>query len=780
MLSKRVFVMSVLLAAVASLVAPSLSYAAWNGGHDVVGCTSAAKTWYFAEGTTRPGFNEWICLLNPSRSQTTAHLAYMLSDGTTTGKDYSLPANSRTTVDVANDVAAGSDVSVKVASDAPVVAERPMYFRYNGTITGGHDVVGANAPQETWYFAEGTCRPDFDPYICIQNPGASDADVRITYMLGNGKTAVQALKVTKSSRSTVVVKQALGEGDDAAHDFSAKVETTNGAKVVAERPMYFNYKGSWTGGHDVVGALSPAPAFYFAEGTCRPGFDPYICIQNPGATAAHAKITYMLGNGAVKSQALTVARNSRYTAVVKQFLGEYDNTEHDFSAKVETTDGSMIIAERPMYFAYKGAWTGGHDVVGALTPATRYYFAEGTCRPGFDPYLCIQNAGAADTVVSITYMLGDGSSRAQQVGVGKNSRTTVFVKDTLGEANDAAHDFSAEVEAPAGSSIVVERPMYFNYYSTARWTLCAVGDVNLGGDMSPILSANGFGYVWSGVSDKLKAATLTFANLECTMSYRGEQVQGKTFTFRGDPAALPAMRDAGVDVVSQANNHARDFGATALLDCLGYLNADGIAHCGAGADYGSAHVPAYLNAQGLRVAFLAYDDIGFGGWYAGTNYPGVCDATDTGQMVADIAGAKANADLVVVSFHWGTERKYTPDAAQTALAHLAVDQGADIVLGTHPHVDQGFEFYKGKLIANSLGNFVFSPGSAEGHYSMLTEMSMDARGFTGLRAWPVYINNGRPGIVGGADGTNQISQVAGLSQQLGTPARVGDGVMYIP
>jgi len=303
MFSRRTLIASILVAVVMSLAAPAMSYAAWNGGHDVVGCNAAGKTWYFAEGTTRSGFNEWICLLNPNAGATSAHLTYMLADGKTIGKDYNLPARSRTTVDVDNDVEAGNDVSVKVESGAPVVAERPMYFRYNGTITGGHDVVGATAPRQTWFFAEGTCRPGFAPYICIQNPGGSDAAVRVTYMLGNGKTAVQNVNVAHNSRYTVVVKQALGKGDDAAHDFSAKVETTNGATVVAERPMYFNYKGNWTGGHDVVGAQAPATAFYFAEGTCRPGFDPYICIQNPGATTSHVKITYMLGNGAVKQQA---------------------------------------------------------------------------------------------------------------------------------------------------------------------------------------------------------------------------------------------------------------------------------------------------------------------------------------------------------------------------------------------------------------------------------------------------------------------------------------------
>jgi hypothetical protein len=99
--------------------------------------------------------------------------------------------------------------------------------------------------------------PRFDPYICIQNPGATDAAVSITYMKGDGTTDTQTLTVGKNSRSTVTVRDKLGTGDDASHDFSAKVECTNGQKIIAERPMYFNYKGIWTGGHDVVGALAP-------------------------------------------------------------------------------------------------------------------------------------------------------------------------------------------------------------------------------------------------------------------------------------------------------------------------------------------------------------------------------------------------------------------------------------------------------------------------------------------------------------------------------------------
>ncbi|MBU1670854.1 MAG: CapA family protein [Actinobacteria bacterium] len=779
MLRKTIIALGVAVLSVA--FAPmALASSGWTGGHDVVGCTQAATTWYFAEGTTRTGFNEWVCLYNPADNDTSATFTYMLEDGSTEVKTYELRAASRTTVDVNLELGPGHDVSIKVDSAAPVVAERPMYFRYNGMWTGGHDVVGTNGPLPEWFFAEGTCRPGFDPYICIQNPGSGDAAVLVTYMLGDGTTREENLTVGAHSRSTVVPRQLLGEGDDAAHDFSAHVETTNGALIVAERPMYFNYKGGWSGGHDVVGATAPSTAFHFAEGTCRPGFDPYLCIQNPSDKTSRLRITYMLGSGATQAQSLAISPHSRSTVVVKQVLGEFDDPAHDFSASVETTDGSKVIAERPMYFNYKGAWTGGHDVVGATSPAQSFSFAEGTCRPGFDAYLCIQNPGPETSAINITYVLGDGTSRQQALDVGPNSRATVFVKDVLGEGNDPAHDFSATVATTNGTEIIAERPIYYDYYSTAKWSMAVLGDVNLGGDVSPTLAANGFGYVWTGVGPYISEATLGFANLECTMSYQGSPVPGKTFTFEGDPNALPAMRDAGVDVVSQANNHARDYGAVALLDCLGYLDGFGIAHCGAGADYESAHVPAYLDAEGLRVAFLAYDDIGTAGWYADAGYPGVCDATDTGRLIADVQAASLNADFVVVSFHWGNEKEYTPTARQANLARLSIDCGADIVLGHHPHVVQGMEIYNGGLICYSLGNFVFNPGSDAGHYTILTRISLDSRGFLQAESHPVHIDSCRPTIMGGEAGAAWINQVAAIVQGLGTPARVQDNVMYVP
>ena len=436
----------------------------------------------FAEGTCRSDFDAYFCIQNPERDEADVKITYMLGDGTTREQAFTVPASSRYTVKVSDFLGVGDDTAhdfsaaVECTNELAVIAERPMYFDYQGysslNWTGGDDVVGEHDPSTTYYFAEGTCRPDFDPYLTIQNPGSDTANVKITYMLGNGVTMEQDMALAPHSRSTVRVEDFLGVGDDAAHDFSAKVACTNKKEIIAERPMYFNYNGVWTGGHDVIGAVSPAEKFYFAEGTCRPGFDTYICIQNPGDLAAEVKLTYMLGDGTNRVDQVRVDPHSRSTVKVSDFLGVGDDVSHDFSSLVESTNNVEIVAERPMYFDYQGSsslnWTGGHDVVGTPAPSNSFYFAEGTCRPDFDPYLCIQNPQLAHAEVAITYMLGDGTTREQNVNVAAISRVTVKVADFLGVGDDVSHDFSAAVECTNGLGIIVERPMYFNY--SGAWT----------------------------------------------------------------------------------------------------------------------------------------------------------------------------------------------------------------------------------------------------------------------------------------------------------------------
>ncbi len=123
--------------------------------------------------------------------------------------------------------------------------------------------------------------------------------------------------------------------------------------------MYFNYQGAWTGGHDVIGAVSPRDTFYFAEGYTGEGaFDEYLCLMNPGDIPTTARVTFMFSDGTTQDKDVPVGKTTRATVKVNDIVGP----NRDVSIKV--TSDAPIVAERPMYFNYQGAWTGGHDVIG--------------------------------------------------------------------------------------------------------------------------------------------------------------------------------------------------------------------------------------------------------------------------------------------------------------------------------------------------------------------------------------------------------------------------------
>ncbi|MHB8779802.1 MAG: hypothetical protein ACYC55_00250, partial [Candidatus Geothermincolia bacterium] len=409
---------------------------------------------YFAEGYTGPGFREFLTVANTA-GISDAVVTLMYEDGSSRDVALTIPPESRATLDVNQVAGEGKSVSARVVGDTGVVAaERPMYFEYAGW-TGGHCVMGAPAPASAWYFAEGTCRTGFDPYFTILNPGEREAAVTITYMLGDATTRQQALAVSGRSRATVRVTEWLGIADDAAHDFSAKIESDGGG-IVVERPVYFD-NHSWTGGHCVLGATEPSAIWYLAEGTTRAGFESYITVQNPARAAAEVSITYMT-EGGNRVQSLRVAGRARSTIRVSDFLKE----QVDFSAKVQAWGGASIVVERPVYFDHQGR-TGGHCVVGATFADTVWDFAEGSSRPGFAPFVTIFNPWNAATSVVLYCLPGDDSgARSQTVAVGPYSRSTVDVAALLGTGDDAAHDFSLRVVS-SGTSIVVERVMYFRY-----------------------------------------------------------------------------------------------------------------------------------------------------------------------------------------------------------------------------------------------------------------------------------------------------------------------------
>ena len=227
-------------------------------------------------------------------------------------------------------------------------------------------------------------------------------------------------------------------------------------------------------------------------------------------------------------------------------------------------------------------------------------------------------------------------------------------------------------------------------------TVSMVGDCTLGTDVNFDQSTsfdafyqmkNDPGYFFQNVKDIFTADDLTVANMEGTLTTSNDRQQ-KTFAFKGDPSYTEILTRGGVEATNLANNHSHDYGDQSYEDTIQYLEAAGITTFG----YDRT---AVMDVKGIKVGLIGIYELKDG---LGRQQ----QVIDTIQEVKD-----QGAQVIIVSFHWGTEKSNVPDDIQKTLAHLAVDQGADLVDGHHPHVLQGIEKYQGKNIVYSLGNFCF-------------------------------------------------------------------------
>ncbi len=235
-------------------------------------------------------------------------------------------------------------------------------------------------------------------------------------------------------------------------------------------------------------------------------------------------------------------------------------------------------------------------------------------------------------------------------------------------------------------------------------TLAAVGDVMLARDLTTLMDEHGFGYPYQRIWHLLREADIAVANLEVAFTERGV-AEEKLYTFRTPPRFAAGLVVAGIDVVALGNNHTADFGPDGIADTIDALERYDIGYSGAGDDDTAAARPHIIEANGLRVAFLSYTDVLLN-TFAGPDAPGVALATADG-IAAGVTAAAETADVVVVSLHSGIEYVDEPTLEQRLFARAAIDAGALIVLGHHPHTLQGWERYGDGLIIYSLGNFVF-------------------------------------------------------------------------
>jgi poly-gamma-glutamate synthesis protein (capsule biosynthesis protein) len=269
--------------------------------------------------------------------------------------------------------------------------------------------------------------------------------------------------------------------------------------------------------------------------------------------------------------------------------------------------------------------------------------------------------------------------------------------------------------------------------------LVFLGDVGLGRSMERQLARYGPTHPWEAIRPLLDEADLTVANLEGVLTARGEPLN-KSYLIRAHPDWGQALVEGGLDLVTLANNHALDFGSGGLDDTGATLRALDIAVVGAGPSRQAAHRPALYDVKGMGVAILGY---------AAARWNGSVDVPATDRLAwaepravqADVQAIRDQVDLVVVLLHAGTEYATTPSPDQIAFAHAAIDAGADLVVGHHPHVTQTVERYRQGLVIYSLGDALFDIPRQAAMQGELLRVHATREGLAQVELWPFWIED---------------------------------------
>lgn len=283
-------------------------------------------------------------------------------------------------------------------------------------------------------------------------------------------------------------------------------------------------------------------------------------------------------------------------------------------------------------------------------------------------------------------------------------------------------------------------------FSTNRSTsIILVGDILLDRGVREKISEKGYEYPFSEIKKELKKADIAFGNLEGPITARGiPALKKNTLLFRGDEENVPELKNAGFTILNLANNHSMDYGREGITDTMKALTQAGLITVGAGTDRASAREPVYIKNSGTIVGFLGYSAFPTEGYFY------FKDKADVAQLVLDslsdeVRKAKSKCDFLIVSFHWGKEFDFYPTENQKKAAHIALDSGADLVAGHHPHVLQSIEMYKGKPIFYSLGNFVFDrqvpPRTDE---TILIRLNLKGKKLDRVEILPLKISSCRP------------------------------------
>ncbi|MHB8894347.1 MAG: CapA family protein [Candidatus Geothermincolia bacterium] len=316
---------------------------------------------------------------------------------------------------------------------------------------------------------------------------------------------------------------------------------------------------------------------------------------------------------------------------------------------------------------------------------------------------------------------------------------------------------------------------YLNSYhkDQEQVSLTAVGDIIPGRTVAKMMALKGVDYPFGKIASCVKGADVVYGDLEAPLSDRVKPPY-KGLDFIAPSSTIQGLKMLGLNIVSLANNHSTNFGTGALTDTITLLKNNGIKYAGGGMNLAEARSPGTLEAKGVSFAFLDYNAI-TGSLNATATRPGVSwirmqpwskDSPDDMELVKQsIMEAKSRGDFVVACFHWSAEYKHEPSVSQRNMAHLACDAGADLVIGGHPHCTQPIEMYNGKLIAYSLGNFIFD--QMEHDYSregVIMKCRFNGTLLTGLELVPYVITDWcQPVAVSGPQAKKIMDELLSIS-----------------
>ena len=402
------------------------------------------------------GISSFLCLLNPAGEGVPAVLEMCSGFGDYLYWDLDLDPHSRTTLRPGDLRGGFFSGSLTLAAAGEVMAELPSYQSTSDSL-GGDTVIGATRTSERWYFAEGYTGRGFRETIHVQVPGDRDAALTFRFQTEErGEVVIGGLRARCHEEATSFsVNDLLGTG------YQCSLTVESDVPVVAQRDIEFTYISRsgecWQGVHRILGAVSLGRDFLFAEGTTRDGFDEWLTIQNPSAQSIEVRAEFQVGEG----QGSNLTRDFRVSGWRRLTVFVPDIVGRGKDVSVRLTSSAEFLAERPMYFRYRGFgadWDGGHCAMGTPAAAEGWLFAEGCTYGGFHEWLCLQNPGDGDAQVDVYYYTQErGLLAARRVNVAARRRVTIRVNDHAG----GNLQLSCRLQVVSGPAIVAERPLYF-------------------------------------------------------------------------------------------------------------------------------------------------------------------------------------------------------------------------------------------------------------------------------------------------------------------------------